>query len=104
LFSNLNGVVQLSTWARWLLRNWSALLQYFWDTVLLFKIDVSAYDAEFLTIFFLMIGGIFYSASSRHQNSALRGSPFYLLIALGLILGIQLIGIYKISDKNFLKS
>lgn len=69
LTNMVGGLFKLSAALSWLLSNWSALLKHFWQLVLLFKVDLSPYDAQLLTAFVLMNSAVFY-ASARRSSAA----------------------------------
>lgn len=95
----VSGMVKLSNAATALLTNWSALLQRFWHAVLFFKVEVSAYDAELLTICLLLTTAVF-SASLPHPTAAMRKSPKSLLLPLFLILLVMVAGTANITYNN----
>ena len=117
LTTNTSGFFKLSAAFSWVLHNWSGLLKYFWQALLLFKVEVSPYDAEFLTIGLLMTSAIFYS--SRQPNSAVQKSltttrqesigdqlfdavPSFLALcwALSIIFGVMAMGAVEVGKRE----
>ena len=62
LLAHIDGILKLASLFQWLLFNWSALLKHMWQALLFFRFDVSAYDAEVLTIGLLMTSAVLYSS------------------------------------------
>jgi hypothetical protein len=98
----IQGVFTLSSFSRWLLTNWSALLKHFWQALVFFKFEVSVYDAEVLTILLLMISAVFYSSFRRPINPV-RKSAWFLLPPLFLIWVILFYGMGTIAQKQTAK-
>jgi hypothetical protein len=103
LITNINGLIKLSNLFHWLFANWSALLKFIWQALLLFKFEISAYDATLLTIGALITSGIFYS-STRQQSITVRRPARALFLPLFLILCIIIIGVFNISARERAKS
>lgn len=103
LITNINGIIKLSNFLQWLITNWSSLLKYLWQALLFFKFEVSAYDAELLTIGFLMTSAVFY-ASFRQPNAPARKSSIFLIFPLSLIWIILMTGIVSITTTQVTKA
>jgi hypothetical protein len=103
LINNSSGIIKLSNVLRWLLSNWSVLLKYLWQTLLFFKVEVSAYDAELLTICLLMCSAVFY-ASFRPPTTTVRKSRVVLFLPLFLIFIILMMGSVSIAQRQEAKA
>jgi len=100
LASNLEGLLTLSNTLRWIFGNWVWLLQLFWNALLLFEFEISAFDAVFLTVFMLIAGNVI--RSSRTQltlDSVAHPFPYIPLIIIGGTLTLTFVGVSNKLNK-----
>jgi len=69
LATNLNGVLRLSELLRGILHHWAELLRFAWRALTLFQIQVSSYDAVYLTLITIFAMSMWHSTRSNGNRT-----------------------------------